>query len=79
MTGFTPGPWEARRDRVHVAGKGVVATANNPWNNEREREANATLIASAPDLLEVTGFVCLCAVCAKTWALPLPTKPKSVI
>ena len=46
----TPGPWEARRDRINVVGKGVVATANNPWNDEREREANARLIAAAPEL-----------------------------
>jgi hypothetical protein len=49
--GHTPGPWEAQRSRIHVAGKGNLATVENPWNNEQEREANARLIADAPKLL----------------------------
>lgn len=43
----TPGPW-------HIAGKGTIRAgdgwiANIHWRN---REANARLVASAPDLLE---------------------------
>jgi hypothetical protein len=49
---FTPGPWDAlpKADYVHVAGKGHVAKITNPWNNRAEREANAHLIAAAPEL-----------------------------
>jgi hypothetical protein len=49
---FTPGPWQARKKLVHVEGKGTVALVHNPWNNEGEREANARLIAAAPELYE---------------------------
>jgi hypothetical protein len=47
---FTPGPWEAKLFHVHVEGKGIVCNVPNPWNDEAERQANARLIAAAPDL-----------------------------
>lgn len=31
------------------------------------------------ELVEVNGYTAFCSVCAKTWALPLPAQPKSVV
>ena len=58
----TPGPWETDRNNVHT---GQIATIhhclNNDWvevwspnwpMDEAEQEANARLIAAAPELLE---------------------------
>lgn len=65
--GPTPGPWETDRNNVHT---GRIATIHHCLNNdwvevwseswpidEAEQEANARLIAAAPDLLEaLVGF-----------------------
>ena len=62
MTSFTPGPWETDRNNVH---SGQIATIHhcigNDWvevrspeatcASEETQEANARLIASAPELL----------------------------
>ena len=62
MSKHTPGPWETDRNNVH---SGQIATINHclnndwievwspkaTWANEEEMEANARLIAAAPDLL----------------------------
>lgn len=58
----TPGPWEVDRNDVHA---GRIATifhcVNNDWvevwspnwpDTEEKQEANANLIAAAPELLE---------------------------
>ena len=58
----TPGPWETDRNNVHT---GQIATIHHCLNNdwvevwsenwpidEAEQEANARLIAAAPELLE---------------------------
>lgn len=58
----TPGPWEVDRNNVHT---GQIATIHhcigNDWveiwspnwpDSEETQEANANLIAAAPDLLE---------------------------
>ena len=59
----TPGEWRfIRRDddirRFHIYTKdavgttsGIADTANYEWTIKQEHEANATLIAAAPDLL----------------------------
>ena len=53
---YTPGPWTVQRrsglaGREVCAGELVVATVNTTSNTERNREANARLIAAAPELL----------------------------
>ena len=60
--GFTPGPWEAipASNRVMCPGRGVVARVENPWNDEKERQANTRLIGAAPRLyreLEAAGAI----------------------
>jgi hypothetical protein len=51
---FTPGPWRTTGLNVR-ADDALVCYATNHWANyetpESERQANANLIASAPDLL----------------------------
>jgi hypothetical protein len=51
---FTPGPWHATGLNVR-AGDALICYATNHWADdetpESERQANADLIASAPDLL----------------------------
>lgn len=62
MSKHTPGPWETDRNNVHT---GQIATIhhclNNDWvevwspnwpADEAEQEANARLIAAAPEMLE---------------------------
>lgn len=60
MTDFTPGPWfigEAKRSSVTM-GQTVIQDTNKRWialthifGRQEEAEANAHLIAAAPDLL----------------------------
>jgi len=51
---FTPGPWRTTGRNVR-AGDALICYATNHWADdetpENERQANANLIASAPDLL----------------------------
>lgn len=75
MSKHTPGPWETDRNNVH---SGQIATIhhclNNDWvevwspnwpADEDEQEANARLIAAAPELLEaLEGFVACWDACA---------------
>jgi len=54
MKTHTPGPWRTTGLNVR-AGDALICYATNHWANyetpESERQANADLIASAPDLL----------------------------
>lgn len=63
MSAHTPGPWETDRNNIHA---GLIATiyhcAGNDWvevwssqwpADESTQEANARLIAAAPELLGV--------------------------
>jgi hypothetical protein len=61
MSKHTPGPWfVAPRNEVNSAGHNIAMIADLDWgqyrdaedNGEAEFEANARLIAAAPDLLE---------------------------
>ena len=63
MSEHTPGPWETDRNNVHSAQIATIHHClNNDWvevwspnafaASEEEMEANARLIAAAPDLLE---------------------------
>jgi hypothetical protein len=63
MSGHTPGPWQRARNNVHAAQIAVVHHClNNDWvevwspaafcATEETQEANARLIAAAPELLE---------------------------
>jgi len=53
-TQFTPGPWRTTGLNVR-AGDALICYATNHWADdetpENERQANANLIAAAPDLL----------------------------
>jgi hypothetical protein len=56
---FTPGPWTANRLIVSSGGAVPVPLALMALHGSREAEAeaNARLIAAAPDLLEAAKFV----------------------
>ena len=52
-TFHTPGPWMVSPYNNVTSRNGTIAkTEQMPGNNDRERDANANLIAAAPDLLE---------------------------
>ena len=54
MSKFTPGPWEADTSALAVfrgADQSLIADLDHSGSDE-EGEANATLIAAAPELLE---------------------------
>ena len=61
----TPGPWEYEKTASHTNGReyfivyhqenGVVA--DMPYNHIKNAEANARLIAAAPELLEACKYV----------------------
>lgn len=61
MTEHTPGPWDARWpkfDSVIVdADERVIATVSFSDHADSECEANAHLIAAAPDLLEMARLL----------------------
>lgn len=53
----TPGPWTAEKtaggyERIQKDGEIIAWTANQQYIPVKEHEANARLIASAPELLE---------------------------
>lgn len=51
----TPGPWIVKNGDVHAEQYGLLAAVRylgNSQSQKNEREFNARLIASAPDLLE---------------------------
>jgi len=53
LTGFTPGPWRTGTNnpyRVYDGGSQSVLHMDPPFNLAARYEANATLIAAAPDL-----------------------------
>jgi hypothetical protein len=54
VSAFTPGPWNiVRRGReVDVEGIGIAVAAVYPWADGETIDANASLIAAAPELLE---------------------------
>ena len=75
MDGYTPGPWKVSLpdDRVlpyfrvykdvHSAlAKGIISIAEiEPAVNPGEREANARLVATAPELLDMLKKICVFA------------------
>lgn len=62
MSKHTPAPWQTDRNSVHTGSIAIIHHClDNDWvdvwsekwpETEEEQEANARLIASAPDLLE---------------------------
>jgi hypothetical protein len=62
MSKHTPGPWETDRDNIHTGQIAIIHHClNNNWVevwspnwpiDEAEQEANARLIAAAPEMLE---------------------------
>ena len=54
-TDFTPGPWRQTGTNVRTKDGGLICTATNHWADTTtplvEKEANARLIAAAPELL----------------------------
>jgi hypothetical protein len=57
MTAHTPGPWKASGFSISAKGSGHIAKALEVYMDRTTREANARLIASAPDLLEALEAV----------------------
>ena len=54
----TPGPWSVSPYMNITSRNGTVAkTEQMPDNDDSEREANANLIAAAPDLLSALRFL----------------------
>ena len=57
MSDHTPGPWVVKGSKVweekhfYKARRGIVAEPSISWRDSAEFEANARLIAAAPDLL----------------------------
>jgi|SRR5690606_7796925 len=47
----TPGPWKTSGFSISAKGSGYIAKALEVYMKRSEREANARLIAAAPDLL----------------------------
>jgi len=64
MSKFTPGPWEAGLARMNEPDKRniwavslQVASAKSPWLKQEVQEANANLIAAAPEMYEALKAV----------------------
>lgn len=54
MSSFTPGPWEVCRERPYEivnSGACLVATVDTATDTQEQWEADARLIAAAPDML----------------------------
>jgi hypothetical protein len=71
-TKFTPGPWKAIRDPLHYGSLSTVYAGSTEekagigaqmlvqvggWSNPTEQEANAHLIAAAPELYTVLNQI----------------------
>jgi hypothetical protein len=56
MTAFTPGPWEFRAPMIHAVGGGErvgrIAQVSISYKDTTTFDANAHLIAAAPELYE---------------------------
>jgi hypothetical protein len=56
-TSFTPGPWKVKSEPkftvVYSEMNGCIMMANHNGAHAKEQEANANLIAAAPDMFEV--------------------------
>lgn len=58
MSEHTPGPWVTKGFRIWELAKfgqsrtGIVAQTSIAWRTSKETEANANLLAAAPDLLK---------------------------
>ena len=57
MSAHTPGPWDVPNKSVKIRGCNFLATVH--WDDD-EAEANARLIAAAPDLLAALEAVTAC-------------------
>ena len=53
-TKHTQGKWELQKDNciINIYGGAIICQMGSANNNDVEKEANAKLIASAPELLE---------------------------
>jgi hypothetical protein len=89
-TQHTPGPWLTDRNNVHAGQIATVMHCKNGWVEiwtdkwaetgleEDEQEANARLIAAAPDLLEaLKDALCALECCGKDY--PAATKAHAAI
>ena len=60
-TDFTPGPWRQTGTNVRTKDGGLICTAANHWADTTtpggEKEANARLIAAAPELLAALEWI----------------------
>ena len=50
--GFTPGPWLAIQAFIYATDNTFIATVSQEKEVENQAQANATLMAAAPELLE---------------------------
>ena len=70
---FTPGPWRVKADPYHFMTLSTVVAGEigkegfnrmvvqvGGWNEWKEQEANAHLIAAAPELYEALKYVLKC-------------------
>ena len=74
MSAHTPGPWQVSNDNVVHNGEARVAKVLKPRGWESDDEANARLIAAAPELLEALRLlVSDLEIAAAAANLPLPT------
>jgi hypothetical protein len=72
MSKHTPGPWEAKGTDV-FAGKNCIGICDTDNDTQKRMEANARLMAAAPDLL--AALQSLVASCEKHLAFRKPTNP----
>lgn len=56
MSKHTPGQWRNHGSHVYAGQKWIVG-CNSPYVSDREAEANARLIAAAPEMLEALKSV----------------------
>jgi len=59
---FTKGEWTLQRDNSITVGESIICQMGSANNNDKEKEANAKLIAAAPELLEALK-VCYASLC----------------
>jgi hypothetical protein len=73
MSGHTKGPWRVSKkpDIYFIHGAGCLFIADLVNNNSPEQEANANLVAAAPDLLEALKAIYQDAI-ARSTEVPSP-------
>ncbi len=76
MTKYTPGPWKiggSNKRSIFTNDKDCLMIATTEFALVKEKEANARLIATAPELLEA------CKLMYKAWEQLLPNLKNGVV